>query len=77
MKNTLKEFYKIAQIMSYEDWRKEISYRLTGKFERITNKEIVKKLDLHIVSNCDYCDKETDKLIDENGFNYCEDCYMR
>ena len=35
------------------------------------------KLDLHSVSNCDYCDKETDKLIDENGFNYCEDCYMR
>lgn len=32
---------------------------------------------LHSVSNCDYCDKETDKLIDENGFNYCEDCYMR
>jgi hypothetical protein len=29
------------------------------------------------VSNCDYCDKEIDKLIDENGFNYCEDCYMR
>lgn len=44
MKNTLKEIYKLANIMSYEDWREEISFRLKKKLRYYKTSEILKEL---------------------------------
>ena len=43
-KNNLKELHSLAQIMDYEDWRAEISYRLTRDLKRVNNDVILEKL---------------------------------
>jgi hypothetical protein len=44
MRNTLKEIYQLANIMSYEDWREEISYRIKKKLRYYKTSEILKDL---------------------------------